>query len=123
MGEMTEHALQPHVLRLARCLYLAGVVVVADTCRRLRDRDERVQPFADVDDFCQVHPRRSIAAVHNEQARNRWHVTRQKARGARREHERHGHTPANALLPRFTGRGGREQHQTGQARRRTIRAC
>ena len=35
-GEMAEHPLQPHVLRLARRLHLAGVVVVADAVRALR---------------------------------------------------------------------------------------
>ena len=44
--EMAEHALQPHVLRLARRLHLAGVVIVAHAARQLRDGHRRVEAFA-----------------------------------------------------------------------------
>ena len=48
--QVAEHPLQAHVLRLARRLHLAGVVIVQHAARQARHRDRRVQPFADVDD-------------------------------------------------------------------------
>ena len=46
---MAEHALQPHVLRLARRLHFAGVVIVEDAVGQLRHGDRRRHAFADVD--------------------------------------------------------------------------
>ena len=77
--QVAEHALQPHVLRLARRLHLAGVVVVAHAVGQLRDRDRRVQPFADVDDVRLPDARRRVAAVRDEQARQLVDAARQQA--------------------------------------------
>ena len=48
--QVAEHALQPHVLRLARGLHLAGVVVVEDAVRQLARPRPSVPALADVDD-------------------------------------------------------------------------
>ena len=50
-GEVAEHALQPHVLRLARRLHLAGVVVVEHAVRQLATPRPTHHPFALVDDL------------------------------------------------------------------------
>ena len=63
---MPQHALQPHVVAFARRLDLSGVVIDRHAVRRLRDRDERVQPFADVGDVRQTDPRRRLAAEGDE---------------------------------------------------------
>ena len=57
--EVAEHPLQPHVLRLARRLDLAGVVVAEHAVRQPRDRHRRVQPLADVDESRRPGPARS----------------------------------------------------------------
>ena len=49
--EVAEHPLQAHVLRLARRLDLAGVVIVEDAVRHPRDRDRRRHALADVNDL------------------------------------------------------------------------
>jgi hypothetical protein len=41
---MAEHALQPHVLRLARRLHLAGVVIVEHAIRELRHGHDAFNP-------------------------------------------------------------------------------
>ena len=56
--DVPEHALQAHVLRLARRLHLAGVVVVQHAVRRPGHRDRRGDAFADVDDLVLPDPRR-----------------------------------------------------------------
>ena len=48
--QVAEHPLQPHVLRLARRLDLAGVVIVAHAVLALRHGDGGVPALADVDD-------------------------------------------------------------------------
>jgi hypothetical protein len=77
--EVPEHALQPHVLRLARGLNLAGVVIVADAVRPLRDGDRGVPSLADVDDVRLTKLRRGIAAIRDQDARHRMHADRQEA--------------------------------------------
>ena len=79
--QVAEHALQPHVLRLARRLHLAGVVVVQHAVRELRHRDRRVHPFADVDEVVGVlESRREPAAVRDEQRRHGRHAHASAAR-------------------------------------------
>ncbi len=52
MREVAEHALQAHVLRLARRLHLAGVVVVAHAVAAVASTaTEAVDALADVDDL------------------------------------------------------------------------
>ena len=56
--QVAEHPLQAHVLRLARRLHLAGVVIVA--ARRSAAREtatDAFTPFADVDDLVTARPR------------------------------------------------------------------
>jgi hypothetical protein len=65
--QMTEHALQAHVLRFAGRLHFAGVVIVAHAVGELGHRHRRVDAFADVDDVGLAEPRRRVAAVGNEQ--------------------------------------------------------
>ena len=65
---MAEHPLQAHVLRLARRLHLAGVVIVQHAVVAPRDRDRRVPALADVDDFRLAELSGGIAAVRHEDA-------------------------------------------------------
>ena len=69
--QVAEHPLQAHVLRLARRLDLAGVVIVQHAARQPRHRDRRVPAFADVDDVGLADPRRRVAAVRDEQRGHR----------------------------------------------------
>ena len=91
--EMAEHALQPHVLRLARRLHLSGVVIVQHAIRQARHRDRRVPSFADVDVLGLAHARRRVAPVRDEHARHRMHRAREERRAAGGDHERHEREP------------------------------
>ena len=68
--QVAEHALQAHVLRLARRLHLAGVVIVEHAVRQPRHGDRRVPALADVDDVGLADARRGVAAVADEQPRH-----------------------------------------------------
>ena len=62
--EVAEHPLQTHVLRLARRLNLAGVVIVEHAVRQPRHRHRRHHPFALVDDLVGLPgARRRVASV------------------------------------------------------------
>ena len=75
--QVAEHPLQPHVLRLARRLHLAGVVIVAHAVGSLGDRDRGVPSFADVDHLGLPQLARHVAAVGDEHAGHRMDGERQ----------------------------------------------
>ena len=88
--EVAEHPLQPHVLRLARRLHLAGVVIVQHAVRQPRHRDRRHHPFALVDDLVGLaHARRRVAAVGNQQARHFVHAADQQRADADHHGDQH----------------------------------
>ena len=94
---MPEHALQPHVLRLARRLDLARVVVVQHAAGQSRHGDRRVPALADVDDVdVLVRTGRGVAAVGDEQLRQRRHVARQQRRNDRADDNRQRPGPGRA---------------------------
>ena len=71
VGEVREHALQPHVFALARRLHFSCGVVDRRAARRPRHGDERVQTFAGIFNLRQAVPRRRVPAVGDEHARHR----------------------------------------------------
>ena len=87
---VAEHPLEPHVLRLARGLHLARVVIVPHAVRQLRYGDGRVQSFADINDVRLAHPRRRVSAVRDEQTRQLVHASREQTRRHHRERQHDG---------------------------------
>ncbi len=77
--EMSQHALQAHVLRFTRRLHLACVVVVEDARRRARHCHGCGHPFACVDDLVYADPGGGISAVRHENAWQRRHRAYQQA--------------------------------------------
>ena len=120
-GEMAEHPLQAHVLRLARRLHFSGVVVVHHVAEP-RDGDRRAQPFADVEDVPLLpHPRGRVPAVGDENAWNRRNGSNEEGRNAQRNHEhRRRHPSQHSFPPRRGWRRAelcrREQEQSRHAR-------
>ena len=90
--QVAEHALQPHVLRFARRLHFAGVVIVAHAVGELGHGHRRVDAFADVDDVGLADARRRVAAVGDEQARQLVHASGEQPRDDHRDgqHSRAG---------------------------------
>src|SRR5215468_6268305 len=68
---MTEHPLQPHVLRLARRLHFAGIVIIADAVRSLGDGHFRIPSLADVDHIGLAELRRGVSSKRYEDSGNR----------------------------------------------------
>ncbi len=94
--EMSEHPLEPHVLRLARRLHLARVVVVAHTVAALRHGDRGVPALADVDDLGLPDLGGRIPAECHEHARQHGHGESQQRGGDGRRGDKRG---GCALLP------------------------
>ena len=108
---VAEHPLQPHVLRLARRLDLAGVVIVEHAVRQARDRHRGVPAFAHVDDLGFADARGRVAAVGDEHARHRVNRARQQHGAAHRGRQQQRAGELEARLLRF-GIGGRGlEHQ------------
>ena len=111
---VAEHPLQPHVLRLARRLHLAGVVIVEHAAREARDRDRGVPSFAHIDDVGLTEPCRRVAAVRHEDARHRMDTARQQAGGGSRRDDADRSRELKPLARRFR----RERPWTGRAIRK-----
>ena len=118
--QVAEHPLQAHVLRLARRLHLARVVIVADAVGQLGHGDRGVQPLADVDDVGLAHAGRRVAAVRDEQARQRVHAPCEQARRDHRDrqHDRRTDVPSFGVRRIAGARVRRLEHQQRRQRRR-----
>ena len=107
---VAEHPLQPHVLRLARRLDLAGVVIVQHAAREPRHGNRGIPSFAPVDDVGLADPRHRVSAVRDEQRRNGRHVSRQQrgTHGSRDDRDGAGELRSR---PSVLSRGHRLQNQ------------
>ena len=110
-GHVAEHALQPHVLRFARGLDLAGVVIIQHAVRQSRDGDRCVPALANVDDLSLTQPRRRVTTVGDEHSGNRVDGAREQHRGAHRCGQQYRACKLHARSLRLRFRRCRLQHQ------------
>ena len=118
--QVAEHPLQAHVLRFARRLHLAGVVIVEHAVATARDRHRGVPAFAHVDDLSLADAGRGVAAVGDEDRRERRCTVLRQEHGAGHrggEQQRAGKLHAALLRVRFDERGVEDEQRRDRRRR------
>ena len=107
-GEVSQHALEPHVPRNVRSLDFAGDVKGQDPVRKTRDSHGGVHALARVDDVALADPGRRVAAVRDQHFRNGRDAVDQEAAG--RERYEHSATLPGNRSSKAGDRGQRDEH-------------
>ena len=114
---MAEHPLEPHVLRFAGGLHLAGVVIVEHAVIELRDGWRGVHSLADVDELAViVQARCRETTVGDKQGGNRNNRSTEESGGDERADHPDRAAARNARPPSVVGEHEREHEQAADSR-------